>query len=95
MRISLILPIIFAASMAHGQTAGIKAECNLLEAAYKTTQNSGVKPFSDILVGCPDYENLTAQMSRRDNAKAFRKAASHCRKLSIRFGCIKSGPLPA
>ncbi|MDO6726516.1 hypothetical protein Q4544_06190 [Cognatishimia sp. 1_MG-2023] len=79
----MILRSLFAASLVCvtvGQplaaaSAGVVAECKLAEAAYKAVQKSGSSPLNDILVGCPGYESWKAQMTSRQDSKAFRKAA--------------------
>jgi hypothetical protein len=65
--------VAFGAS-AQSQTAGVKAQCKLLEQAYKETRASGAVTHADILVGCPGYETWAETMTRKDNARAFRTA---------------------
>ena len=61
--------VLFAAS------AGVVAECKLLESAYLTTQKAGLEARPDILVGCPGFEGFQETMTNRDNRKAFAAAA--------------------
>lgn len=63
-------------SATFGQTAGVRAECKLLEVAFKTTKASVGTARSDILSGCPGYEDWPITMTKRDDSRAFRKAAS-------------------
>ena len=50
------------------------SECRLFELAYKVTNTQKGAAFSDILVGCPGYEDWTSEMSIRQNSIAFQKA---------------------
>ena len=44
-------------------SAGVVAECKLLESAYLTTQKAGLQARPDILVGCPGYDNFQETMT--------------------------------
>ncbi len=83
-RLSLSVAILLAGCVAEPSvsaarqevTAGVAAECALLERAYTATQAAGQPAFADIVAGCPGREGLAEQMGRTENAAAFTRASS-------------------
>ena len=61
-------------------------ECRLFELAYKVTNTQKGAAFSDILVGCPGYEDWTSEMSIRQNSIAFQKAQNAQKPRKIETG---------